>query len=351
MLTVQSTVLLLASVGLSQAWFRVSCVGNLLEARVDPVVSPGIAPTQHTHTIQGAKNFRSNSTYDTLRASSCSNCLVVPQDFSNYWFPKLYFIDPKGGFDRVPDGGLLVYYQNRGDADPSNGGPGLKAFPKGFKMRSGNPTRRARKYPDSDTTQAGLADRATFHSCIGGTHQGDTWGFPAGNCPGGLNSRACWDGKNVAPLDNSHVAYLSQIDNGKCPDTHPVPLMKLFYEVTWDIDSFVKSGRWDGNGFPFTYAPGDPTGYGWHADFQNGWDLTALQNAIDHCNSTPEQKDGKTEYCPYLTVIPRETADLCRATAEYSENVQGPFARLPGCNPLQYGPGDVTLYTAANCPI
>lgn len=30
----------------------------------------------------------------------------------------------------------------------------------------------------------------------------------------------------------SHVAYLSDLDNGKCPSTHPVPLLKLFYEVS-----------------------------------------------------------------------------------------------------------------------
>jgi hypothetical protein len=59
-------------------------------------------------------------------------------------FPKLYFQDPKTKlFEAVPNGGthslvanlacpcsipigLLVYYQNRGDGDVSNGGPGLK---------------------------------------------------------------------------------------------------------------------------------------------------------------------------------------------------------------------------------
>lgn len=62
-----------------------------------------------------------------------------------------------------------MYYQNRGDLDVSNGGPGLKAFPAGFKvggidlnlnhnwlhvevsymiskMISGNPARRGTQY-------------------------------------------------------------------------------------------------------------------------------------------------------------------------------------------------------------
>lgn len=39
--------------------------------------------------------------------------------------------------------GLLVYYENRGDLDVSNGGPGLKAFPPGFRMISGSAASRS----------------------------------------------------------------------------------------------------------------------------------------------------------------------------------------------------------------
>lgn len=110
-------------------------------------------------------DFSANYTYNNLRASSCSNC-PVQQDMSNYWFPKLYFHNrqnitytevPNGGKSllrlswsvshiRRPRLGLLVYYQNRGDGDKSNGGSGLKAFPAGLKMITGSPTRRSRKW-------------------------------------------------------------------------------------------------------------------------------------------------------------------------------------------------------------
>jgi hypothetical protein len=105
-------------------------------------------------------DFASNSNYNTLRASSCTSCEVA-QDLSDYWFPKLYFRNPKTHtYSEVANGGrltlepmdrtnvcsgLLVYYQNRGNGDVSNGGPGLKAFPPGFKMISGSATRRSRK--------------------------------------------------------------------------------------------------------------------------------------------------------------------------------------------------------------
>jgi len=72
---------------------------------------------------------------------------LVKQDLSNYWFPKLYFHDRSANtFEEVPNGGLLVYYQNRGTMDVANGGTGLKAFPPGLKMVSGNPRRRGTKY-------------------------------------------------------------------------------------------------------------------------------------------------------------------------------------------------------------
>jgi hypothetical protein len=130
-------------------------------------------------------DFASNSTYDTLQGSNCTSC-VVAQDLSNYCksrlfhflvvylhclayegFPKLYFHDPNNGtFTPVPDGGLLVYYQNRGTGDVSNGGTGLKAFPPGFKMISGSPTRRSKKYTVGEGSQAELAERAVEWECL-----------------------------------------------------------------------------------------------------------------------------------------------------------------------------------------
>jgi hypothetical protein len=39
--------------------------------------------------------------------------------------------------------------------------------------------------------------------------------------------------KNVDSDDHmSHVAYLSDMDNGECPSTHPITLVKLLYEVS-----------------------------------------------------------------------------------------------------------------------
>ncbi|KAH9476212.1 hypothetical protein JR316_0011783 [Psilocybe cubensis] len=69
-------------------------------------------------------------------------------------------------FEAVPDGGLLVYYENRGAVDASNGGPGLRAFPPGLRMVSGDPQRRARRYTTGEGSQAELAERAVEWECL-----------------------------------------------------------------------------------------------------------------------------------------------------------------------------------------
>ncbi|KAG8924241.1 hypothetical protein FRC01_011740 [Tulasnella sp. 417] len=273
----------LASVQVANAWFRLACSTPLVQERIDPIISPG-QTSQHLHSIHGGSNFSKDMTYNTARQSSCTSCAIA-QDLSNYWTPTLYFKDPNTGqFEKVPNGGLLVYYQNRGSADASNGGKGLKAFPAGFRMISGDPRKRSKKYAEGLGTQAELAERAIKSTCLryGSGNTGyDYYGFPTTDCEAGLN---------------------------------------LFYEITWDISAF--SNRWKGKPWPFVWSNSDPTGYGWHGDFQN---------AIDHCNQTPDQLAGKSEACPYFTVLPATTFSACRAkTTEVVEPINGPMAKLPG---------------------
>ncbi|KAF4566439.1 hypothetical protein EYR36_011865 [Pleurotus pulmonarius] len=283
----------------------------------------------------------------------------VPHDLSNYWFPTLYFRDPRTHqYEVVPNGGLLVYYQNRGKGDVANGGSGLKAFPPGFKMISGDPTRRAKKYTEGLGTQAELAERAISYTCLRYTTTNEdvySYGFPSTDCEAGFQGRihmpSCWDGQNLdSPDHRSHVAFLSDLDNGECPQSHSVYLMKLFYEVTWDVHHF--SSRWaESDGWPFVYSTGDPTGYSWHGDFQNGWDVDILQGAIDHCNNpNDDTANGVVSACPLFTIIDAATADQCDLPSSLRANVVSNSTKLPGCNPLQAGPMDATAYTDDDCP-
>ncbi|CAA7262493.1 unnamed protein product [Cyclocybe aegerita] len=355
----------------AHAWFRVACTSPLVQERIDPIVSPGTSPSNHVHTVHGANLFGSDSTFDTLRASSCTNCLVS-QDLSNYWFPKLYFLNTQNNtFEDVPNGGLLVYYQNRGIGDAANGGTGLKAFPPGLKMISGDPRRRARKYTRGEGSQDELRERAVEWECLRypnneGYNSKDTGCVMDFQIPTARFVRTLdyiepfrlnlIEGRTERPHTYacvlgwchhvSHTAYLSDLDNGDCPATHPVPFMKILYEVTWDVQTFAS--RWDPTKdvWPFVWSTGDATGFSWHGDFQNGWDVEVLQNAIDQCND-PSNPTGQgiTEACPFFTMINAPTADQCKKSPSVNEAVAGVLDRLPGCNPLQPGPEDARVYS------
>lgn len=68
---------------------------QLTKGRLDPIISPGKV-SSHVHTVMGGSGFSLGSTGKDLMASNCSTALVKG-DNSNYWFPSLYFKDPKTG--------------------------------------------------------------------------------------------------------------------------------------------------------------------------------------------------------------------------------------------------------------
>ncbi|KAG9032682.1 hypothetical protein FRB95_001110 [Tulasnella sp. JGI-2019a] len=351
----------IATAGVVNAFFKVQCTLPIVQEFVDPILSPGTA-SQHLHTIHGGNNFSMNETYTSATQSSCTSCQVA-QDLSNYWVPTLYFKDPVNGtFTKVPNGGLLAYYENRGVDAPINGGKGLTAFPPGFRMLSGNAAKRSQKYTPGEGSQGELAERALIGQCLRYTTSNPGYafsGFPTTDCEAGLNARlqmpSCWDGVNLWLPGSTHVSYLSGLDNGECDAAHPVTLVHLFYEITWDLSPFRSSWVPQGYPWPFVYSNSDPTGWGWHGDFFNGWNVPVLQNALDHCDdfSNPGQAGGLASACPYLNVTTADTASACKiAKVEVTEplGIQGPLAALPGCNPLQYGPCDATLYPRGTSP-
>jgi Domain of unknown function (DUF1996) len=88
----------------ANAFWRLPCSKPVMNARVDPIISPGI-PSSHSHAIMGSNgaphhkaslkvNLISrtamgfNTTFDSLRNSECSTC-QVKDDKSAYWIPEL----------------------------------------------------------------------------------------------------------------------------------------------------------------------------------------------------------------------------------------------------------------------
>ena len=190
-----------------------------------------------------------------------------------------------------------------------------------------------------------FASQAISYACLNFNAPAtpETPSFPTTNCPNGLRAQvffpSCWDGVNLDSADHkSHMSYpATSYNNGPCPASHPKHLISLFFEVTWQIDQF--KDMWYGNSPPFVWASGDPTGYGFHGDFLNGWDVDHLQQAVDQCLSA----SGQVEDCPVFDLTPDSEAEGCIIPAEVDEPVSGILDHLPGCQTVQYGPGEAIV--------
>lgn len=118
----------------------------------------------------------------------------------------------------------------------------------------------ARSYDSSTMTYNNgrpISDRVSF-ACLDTTPSKETPSMSSTSCKNGLRAQiqfqSCWDGVNLYKADNSHVAYMSQIDNGVCPPEYPVQLVHLFFEVLFSVDNInLDGGR-------FVFGNGDTTG-------------------------------------------------------------------------------------------
>lgn len=176
-----------------------------------------------------------------------------------------------------------------------------------------------------------LEQRAINYACLGVSGP-ETNHLPLQNCPNGVRAQvffpSCWDGVNLDSTDHkSHMAYPDRVDSGKCPPSHPKRFISLFYEVTWDTAKF--NPRFDGGKQPFVFSNGDETGYGYHGDFVNGWDVATLQRAVTECTNL----SGNIEDCPVFELFSNDFSNSCKIPSSVDEDVFGTLRALPGCNP------------------
>lgn len=146
-------------------------------------------------------------------------------------------------------------------------------------MLAGNPTLRS-----TEGESRGICHRcfgANFEPFGGAPCTGnDTTHLPDHFCEGGIRTQVtfptCWDGVNLdSPDHQSHVAYATipfepyaepivtrpytpALQRGKCPETHPVHLPQLMYEIMWETQPFNKEELWNEDGSqPFVFSMGD----------------------------------------------------------------------------------------------
>lgn len=335
--------------GSAEAFWRMPCHSRTAFLRLDPIVDPGVA-SSHGHVIHGGSNFGESTTYEDLRASNCSSC-QFSDDKSAYWTPSLHFAHTNGKTEVVPQvGGMLAYYLLLGDD--------IKPFPEGFEILAGDTRMRnfTGPVPDeptsawgaADMTQESLMQKSLGFNCLNYNKapEGSRYrhfmpdkDFLDANCANGIRAEiffpSCWNGKDVTSDDHkSHMAYPNLIDGGTCPEGYETRLPSLFYETIWNTYAFKgKSGQ-------FIWSNGDPTGYGYHADFINGWNTDVLRSAVNDCTNL----SGRVEDCPHFTSDLQTEAvqGECKIedipTALLDDDCGGPSDGLCGNVPVQYGP-------------
>ncbi|KAF9889500.1 hypothetical protein FE257_007210 [Aspergillus nanangensis] len=289
--------------------------------------------SSHTHVIVGGTAFQQTMGEDDARNAASTTC-GVDIDKSNYWIPQLYHRMANGGFELIEMQSSSIYYFNRAcnySADATACGRNQRAMapPRGLRMLAGDPT--LRRY-----NPANPAQRAISHMCL--QHDGnssETKPLPQQPCKR-LRSQvfmpSCWDGKNLdSPNHKSHMSYpaIGDYNKGVCPESHPVAIYSIFLEFFYHTAPYRDYKNW-------VYAMGDPTGYGLHGDFINGWtDQQALQNAITTCTSPRGLEHPK---CSITRKQKRNLAPITNPPEipAPGENIgqRGPLLKLPGHNPV-----------------
>lgn len=136
----------------------------------------------------------------------------------------------------------------------------------------------------------------------------------------------------------------SGVDSGYCSPPFNKRLVSIFYEVIWNTPDFAN--MWYGDSQPFVWSNGDPTGYGYHGDFVNGWNIPILQRAINECGAD----SGVIEECKVFKFFNDDEAQACKIPVSVHEKTFGVLPALPGCNPVQKGPAKAVKQTGCGAP-
>jgi hypothetical protein len=328
---------------------------EIMRGRVDPIVNPG-GVAGHVHGVMGGSNFGPSATGETMMNSKCSNA-KIKGDNSAYWFPWLYFQDPKTGkLEPVDIFYVNVYYFFEASDDE------IKAFPVGLQMLSGSASTRVAPAggggdnldpnngpvnavqwtcprssydppsypPNSDGSMAGVQDP---------NNKGAGAGFPFQNCDGyasplrgDIHFPSCYN--PAAGLTNYKQNMAWPTSKGasggrqNCPPGY-IHVPHIFFETYWDTPQF--KDRWTpGSSQPFVLATGDVTGFSNHADFLAAWDEELLQHIIDTCDAGSSGMDN----CAGLKYGLNDDNEKCTIPSPVQEVVTGVLDKLPGNNPL-----------------
>jgi hypothetical protein len=111
-----------------------------------------------------------------------------------------------------------------------------------------------------------------------------------------------------------------------CPSSHPAAFVSPFYEFFFDTANLTDTN--------LVWSMGDPTDYGLHGDFINGWNQTALSLATKTCQGPNGASDSgcsvnynKGSSGSQKPQVPAPAEDF---------GLIAPLKALPGNNPVTH---------------
>jgi len=103
-----------------------------------------------------------------------------------------------------------------------------------------------------------------------------------------------------------------------------VAILSVFFEFYFNTAPYTDTN--------FVWAMGDTTGYGFHGDFLNGWDQTALEKAMATCQGPDGSRSDDCSINVGSGSSEKQSPEVAAPSEEVGLN--GPLAKLPGDNPV-----------------
>lgn len=229
--------------------FKVEC-GWSHSATDDPIVHHGHSGRSHLHDFFGNTATNASSTTESLLGgdTTCQNKL----DTAAYWAPALH----RDGEPVQPTGSVAYYRPGPGVA-----GAAVEPYPAGLVIVAG----------DQTATEPQALSVASWHCGASPVLSSEPPECPR-TAPLGIRVvfPDCWDGEHLDSGD--HQSHMARSTDGRCPESHPVVVPQLIFEVHYPVT-------------------GDPAGLelasggvrSVHADFMQAWDQDAIEREVRAC--------------------------------------------------------------------
>ena len=287
--------------------FRINC-DFAHSSYNDPIVFPGQADAAHLHRFYGNTEVDEQTTMASLYLEGESSCQGNLLNLSSYWVPALLapVYDQVTGERQLDDSGEPawqvvpavvgnddeaheIFYYSAGVDDLDS----IQPIPPGLRMIAGDPTTGPGEAQDSavvrwhcQTWESDDASNPLFSASIPECEEPDRVRMD-------IFFPSCWDGINLDSADHrSHMAYPVNDggpDGSHCPDSHPVPLMRVSYHYAFGLmPEFTHpltrtSAGWRLASDMYTVSELQPGGLSLHGDWFNAWHPSVLEAILDNC--------------------------------------------------------------------